>query len=334
MSEEVVPLGIVIPVRNEAVALPGLLASLAEQQAFRSVRCLALVDGRSEDNSRAIIASWHSRLPALRLIDNPRRITPVAFNLGIQECLRAGAEVVLLSGAHSCLALDYIQELQTALKVKEADIIGAVHDYPKPRTLFDRAVQAYSESRFGRRLGFLSKLKEPTETGIAFHPAIGRQVFERIGYFDESLVRNQDNDFESRARAAGFKIVTNPHLRYTYIPRGSLGRLLHQMYGNGVGVGRRPRAHSFRHLAPALLWANFILSAIVGALLGWPWYWWGVAGGALYLFFLGGETVMWLPRIGLSLLWLPLLFIIGHAAYAVGTFQSLFMSLWQKVWRR
>jgi glycosyltransferase involved in cell wall biosynthesis len=323
VTEAPVPLGIVIPARNEAATLPRLLASLMSQQDLDSVRCLALVDGCSEDESRAIVASWQPKLPTLRLVDNPQRITPVAFNLGIAACLEAGAEAILLIGAHSWLAAGFLVRLQEVLRRGDADIIGAVHDYPKPASLFDLAVQAFCESRLGRRLGFFSKLETATPTDVAPCPTIRRQVFDRIGFFDESMVRNQDNDFTSRARAAGLRILTNPRLRYTYVPRGSFSRHLRQMRGNGFWVGRRLRVHGLRHFAPAIFWGGLILSTLISLLAGWRWEWVTAAWVVPYLLAIGGATLAWAPRIGTAALWLPLLFIASHAAYALGIFHGV-----------
>jgi succinoglycan biosynthesis protein ExoA len=326
MSRGVVPLGIVIPVRNEATALPKLLQSLASQQATGSICCLALVDGQSEDDSRAIIASWQSRIPALQLIENPERITPVAFNLGIEASMEAGAEAVLLIGAHSWLAADFLQQLQEALRTLESPILGAVHDYPPATSRFQRAMQAFSESRMGRRLVAFSQLKKATETDVAFCPTIRRQVFDRIGLFDERMVRNQDNDFTTRARAAGFQIVTDPHLRYTYVPRGSFPQLLRQMRGNGLWVGRRPASHGLRHLAPALFWSGLIASSLVSLLSGGPWGWLVAVWGIPYLLVVAGAALAWARRIGSAALWLPVMFTAGHAAYALGTYVGLLTS--------
>ena len=323
MIEETMPLGIVIPVRNEAATLPQLLASLVSQKGLGSVRCLAVVDGRSQDDSRAIIASWQSQLPVLRLIDNPQRITPVAFNLGIAACLEAGAEAILLTGAHSWLAADFLARLQEILIKNDADIIGAVHDYPEPTCVFERAMQAFSESQLGRRLRFLSRLKSATPTDIAPCPTIRRQVFDRIGFFDETMVRNQDNDFTTRARVEGCRILTDPRLRYTYLPRGNFWQHLRQMHGNGFWVGRRLEVHGFRHFAPAIFWGGLILSVFFSFLARWRWEWVIGAWVAPYFLAIGGSTLSWAPRIGIAVLWLPLLFIAGHAAYALGTFQGM-----------
>ena len=316
-------LGLVIAVRNEARWLDALFQSLRDQEGIDGVRCIAVVDGRSEDNSREIIAGWTSRLPAVRLLDNPARIAPVAFNIGIRACLEAGAETVVLVSAHSALHDGFLSQLNAILERTDAGIVGCIHDFPPAADAFERASQAFAESRLGRRLGDFSRLTGLEETPIAFCPAIRRAVFERIGFYDETMVRNQDIEFTTRARAAGFRIMTSPRLKTRYAPPNSWGRLVRQMYGNGVWVGRRLSAHGLRHLAPALFFGALLACAIAAAVVGPPWAAITGALGGVYLLAVAAATLVWLPKAGGAALWLPLMFVGSHAAYAAGTFRGL-----------
>jgi len=326
MIQETIPIGIVIPVHNESAALPKLISSLVDQLSLDSACCMAFVDGCSEDDSRSIIAAYQTKLPMLRLIDNPRRITPVAFNLGIAACLEAGAEAVLLFGAHGWLESEFLSKLQQILRSTDADIIGAVHRYPKPACRFETAVQAFSESRLGRRLNFFSKLKAPTPTNIAFSPTIRRRVFERIGFFDETMIRNQDNDFTSRARAAGLRIVTDPGLHHIYVPRKTFSQQLRQLYNNGYWGGRRLKVVGVKQFAPAIFWGGLILSMVLGLVVGGHWQWIIYAWATPYILAVVATTLVWAFRIGPASIWLPALFAGGHAVFALGTFKALLES--------
>jgi hypothetical protein len=318
-----VRLGVVIAVRNEGRWLEGLLTSLEAQKGLDSVCCVAGVDGRSDDDSRAILVAWQQRLPMLRILDNEAQIAPIAFNIGIRACLEAGAEVVLLVSGHSALDGSYFAGLQDLLAASDASIIGCVHNYPVAATSFERASQAFAESRLGRRLGSFSRLTTPRETDIAFCPAIRREVFERIGLFDETMVRNQDIDFTTRAKMAGFRIITAPTLKSTYSPPTTLLRLLRQMYGNGVWVGRRVTAHGLRHLAPALFSAAALATLLLPLLAGKTWWWVPAGLTGAYLLVVAGATMAWFPKIGRGVRWLPLVFLGAHGVYAAGTFRGL-----------
>jgi GT2 family glycosyltransferase len=316
-------LGIVVAVRNEALWIGELLASIGRQEGLQDVCCIAAVDGRSEDDSRAILEEWKTRLPTLRVLDNERRIAPVGFNLGIRACLSAGAEVVLLVSGHSRLHDGFFNEVQRVLGTDDAAVVGCVLDYPPPASAFEWATQSFVESRLGRRMGAYSRLDDVTETEIATFPAIRRQVFDRVGFFDETMIRNQDIDFTSRARRGGFRVVTAPRLRCQYSPPTSLKRLLRQMYGNGVWVGRRLSAHGARHLAPAVFYGTLLAASILAVLLGRPWTFVIVALAGSYLLAILLAVLTWVPRARMGAAWLLLAFLGGHAAYALGTFQGL-----------
>jgi glycosyltransferase involved in cell wall biosynthesis len=318
-----VPLGIVIAVRNEERWLDELFESLVQQADLGSVVCIAVVDGRSEDNSRVIVRNWIARLPMLRLLENAARIAPVAFNIGIRACRDAGADVVLMLSGHGSLHSGFLSGLQEVLASDDAAIVGCVHDFPTPVSSFERASQAFAESRLGRRLRSFSRLKGLTETDLAMCPAIRAEVFDSVGLFDETMVRNQDIDFQVRARAAGFRIVTAPQLKSRYSPPTSLGRLLRQMYGNGLWVGYRVSSHQIRHLVPSAFVGGLVLVAAAAVVEGGIWKWVLAAIGGTYLAALLGATLTWSRKIGRSAVWLPLLFVGSHFLYAAGTFRGV-----------
>jgi GT2 family glycosyltransferase len=316
-------LGIVFGVRNEGKWIEKLLESIRAQEGLESVGCIAAVDGRSEDASRQILESWRDRLPGLCILDNEARIAPVAFNIGIRRCLDAGAEAVLLLSGHSSLEPGYLVETQRLLADTESAIAGCVLRYPAPTTAFEKASQAFVESRLGRRQGSYSRLKAPAETEIATFPVIRREVFDRVGLFDETMVRNQDIEFTTRARAAGFSVVTSPGLRCRYSPPGTWRRLVAQMYGNGLWVGKRLAAHGLRHFAPALFFGALAAAAILALLLGGVWTWILLGLAAAYLGGIGIASLAWLPRANSGVLLLPLLFAASHGAYAIGTVRGI-----------
>jgi succinoglycan biosynthesis protein ExoA len=97
--------------------------------------------------------------------------------------------------------------------------------------------------------------------------AFRREVFERVGLFDESLVRNQDYELNYRIREAGGRVFCTPAIESRYHARSSLGALWRQYFEYGFWKARvirlHPRSTRWRHLvAPA-----FVLAAAGSALL-------------------------------------------------------------------
>lgn len=325
MKHSEVQVGLVIPFRNEAANLPTLLNNLQNQEKIHSLCCIAMVDGNSSDNSWGIVSQWKEKLPNIKLISNPKQITPIGFNLGIKECLKAGAEAILISGAHGWLNSGYLVDMYNLLNQIDADIIGSVHRYPEAKSQFDLAIRAFSESKFGRGLSSISAIKEITNTKIAFNPIIRKHVFEVIGFFDETLERNQDNDFTTRAINAKFSIMTAPNLIYTYIPRNTITGFLKQMYGNGYGVGTRILSHSIKHFIPFIFYSFLLLLLALGYIIQKPLIFLLLA--LPYLFMAVMETINWMINYRKLLLWLPLLFISSHFVYAFGTITGIVHSV-------
>jgi len=259
----------------------------------------------------------------LRVLDNEKKIAPVGFNIGIRACLASGADAILLVSGHSRLHSGFLVEAQRVLDAEGACVVGCVLDYPPAASRFERAAQAFVESRLGRRMRSYSRLKGVAKTEIATFPTIHRQVFDRIGLFDETMVRNQDIEFTARARDAGFGVFTSPDLKCRYSPPVTFSHLLRQMYGNGLWVGRRVGAHGARHLAPALFFGSLLAAAALALAVGGSWTIVFSALAGLYLAGIALETATWCRRIGLGAAWLFLSFLGGHAAYALGTFRGL-----------
>jgi GT2 family glycosyltransferase len=101
-------------------------------------------------------------------------------------------------------------------------------------------------------------------------------VFERIGVFDEELVRCQDDEFNYRLRKHGGKLYLSPNIKSFYYPRTNLERLWRQYFQYGVWKIRvlqmHPTVMQARQFAPvALVLALFIpgLAAPFLALARW-----------------------------------------------------------------
>jgi GT2 family glycosyltransferase len=94
-----------------------------------------------------------------------------------------------------------------------------------------------------------------------------RRVFEEIGLFDEELVRDQDDEFNYRLRAAGGKILLSPAIKSDYTVRSSPSDLWRQYYQYGFWKVRVLQKHrrqmSPRQFVPPVLVLSLIASAIL-----------------------------------------------------------------------
>jgi succinoglycan biosynthesis protein ExoA len=243
---------VIIPMLNEAPHLEHLVDDLAAQDFSGDLEVL-VADGGSTDGSVDVLRAAADRagLP-VTIIDNPARwISP-----GLNACIRAATgDLIVRVDCHTRYPADYVRRLGVAAEEEtSAWSLGGVI-VPIGRTPTERAVACATASPFGgiawsRHDGSDKRVEVDTFAFGAFRP----EAFRLAGLFDESLVRNQDDDLNFRFRRAGGKVVLDPTVRSYYIPRGSLRAAFRQYYGYGlwkVAVMRKHRRIvSIRSLAP------------------------------------------------------------------------------------
>jgi hypothetical protein len=157
-----------------------------------------------------------------------------------------------------------------------------------------------------------------------------------IGLFDETLVRNQDDELNLRLIRAGGTIWQSPRIRSWYRPRNSLSALFRQYFQYGfwkVAVIRKHRLPaSWRHLAPgAFVLTNLTLP--LAAPLAWGlgatsfarWLGWGwVVQAAAYTVLLLSASAATAAKRGWDLLpVLPAVFAVYHVSYGLGFLAGL-----------
>jgi succinoglycan biosynthesis protein ExoA len=261
---------IVVAMRNEEEFIAKCLDSLAAQDYPHERLEVLVVDGRSTDRSREIVSSMRGRVPHLRLLDNEKIVSPAAFNIGIRE---ARGEVVIIISAHSYLAPDYVSRCVGYLHHTGADCVGGpIETVGESHTARAIALAMSSPFGVGDAVFRYSEQEQYVDT-LAFG-AYRREVFERVGLFDEELVGSEDDEFNYRLRSGGGKLFLTPAIRSFYHGRSSLRDLCGQYFRYGRGKVRVMRRHPseirLRHLIPSV----FVLSLIGSAALGLfsPWF--------------------------------------------------------------
>ena len=238
--------------RNEAAHIAGSLESLAAQDVGVDDFEVVVVDGDSTDGSPEIVEEWARSNRNVRLRRNPSRTTPFGLNEGIRH---ARANVIVILGAHATVASDFIRENLRALDRSQADAVGGAMEAVGTDPFAAAAATAIA-SRFG--VGAIA-FRQSTQEGFvdtAAFAAYRRHVFERIGLFDEELVRDQDDELNYRLRAGGGRIFLTPRIRSRYVARSSPARLWRQYFGYGLWKVRVLQKHPLtmqpRHFVPAL----------------------------------------------------------------------------------
>ena len=154
-----------------------------------------------------------------------------------------------------------------------------------------------------------------------------REVYDRVGFYDERLRRTEDNDMHYRMRKAGYRFYFSPDIVSWHAARKTLRGQLSQKWGNGYWIGRtmriQPRCFAPRHLVPALFVLALIALLLLLPLCRWPLLTMLTLYGALDLFF-AAKSALEAPRGKLlTFICLPFLFPVVHIVYGAGTLCGL-----------
>lgn len=258
---------VIVPCRNERDAIRPCLDSILRQDLGQLEMEVIVADGRSDDGTRERLAEWARKEPRLRVVDNPQGIVSTGLNRAIAE---AKGEVIIRMDAHTAYAPTYIRECVAALEGSGADCVGGPW-LAEGKGYVSRAVAAAFQCPLvvGGARGHRPEYEGEVDT--VYLGCWRRAAFSRYGWFDEELVRNQDDELSLRIRQGGGRIHQSPRIQSRYTPRDSLGRLFRQYAQYGYWKVRVMRKHgrpaSWRHLAPGALVAGMV---VLGA-LAWVW---------------------------------------------------------------
>ena len=283
-------ISVICPIYNEEKYIGRCIESIMQQDYPKEDMEVLFVDGMSKDRTREIIASYQSKCPYLRVLDNPHQIVPPAMNIGIRE---AKGDIIVRLDAHAFFPENYFSELVKNLKELNADNVGGVcRTLPVNETVVCKCIANVLSSSFGMgnshfRVGAKGVMQVDTVPFGCFH----RELFDKIGYFDEELIRNQDDEFNGRIVKNGGKIFLLPQLVIDYFARDTIGKVYKMFYQYGLFkplVNKKLGSPAtIRQFFPLV----FVLGLIVGPFFGFISPWFLVAYMAVLLAYFGIATM-------------------------------------------
>jgi glycosyltransferase involved in cell wall biosynthesis len=263
---------VVVPCRNEARYISACLDSILATAYPLDRLEILVIDGRSTDGTRKIVAEYTAKQPLIRLLDNPQRAVPTALNIGIQA---ATGEIIARMDAHVVYPPEYLPRLVQGLQEHQVDNVGAcMVNLPADGTATAQAIAIALGHRFGvGNARFRLGAREPVLVDTVPFGCDRRDVFSRIGLFDEEMVRNQDDEFNSRLIKNGGKVMLLPDVVCYYYTRGSYAKLARMYYQYGafkpLAARKAGRIMTARQLVPAAF-VTTLGAALVTALFWKP----------------------------------------------------------------
>jgi hypothetical protein len=265
----------------------------------------------------------------LQVLDNPAGWV----SQGLNTCIgKARGDLIVRVDCHSRFPSDYLRLCAETSEATGADNVGGT-PIAKGRTPTERAVAAAMDSPFGgigwsRNQSAAGPVETDTVTFGAFRP----DAFRRFGLFDESLRRNQDDEFNLRLRLGGGRIVLEPSIKLEYIPRGRLRAVFRQYFEYGrwkVPVMRKHRrVLGLRSLAP-VVFVVWLVALLTTAPFWRPAAWALVLTATTYCGLAVGFGVASLRRRHESLVLLPRVvagYFVFHTGYGVGMLRGFLPS--------
>ncbi len=256
---------VIMPVLNEEHHLADSVTAILASEYTGPIE-VVLALGPSQDETDKVAHELAATNPRITLVDNPSGRTSAGLNAAIEA---ARHDIIIRVDGHALIPADYVATAVRTLEDTGADNVGGIMG-AEGDSDFERAVAAAMTSWFG--VG-----------GAAFHigghagPALTvylgcfqRSALERVGGFDESMVRAQDWELNHRIRATGGEVWFTPELHVTYRPRSSVKALARQYFQYGrwrreVTI-RHPETISVRYLAAPATVAGVAIGAVIGVI--------------------------------------------------------------------
>lgn len=309
-------IAVVIPVRNGARLLPDCLEAVFGQTLVPDA--VIVVVGASSDATRQVVDSLaHGRV---RVLDNPAGDRASGINAALELI---DSDLVAMVDAQSRLAPNYLEAAAKVLEDSEIAVAGGPMR-PVGAGAIGQGLAAALRSPFGvgdSQFHFEGSARDVDSVYLGVYR---RSALDQVGRYNTALLRTEDDDLNSRLRAAGFRIRLDPAIRSTYRCREAIPEIWRQYFGYGYWkvalAAIRPNAIRPRHFVPMAFLAVGVIGVVIG-LAGW----W-VPLLVLVAAWLAGAAVaaVTAPADGVGArLMLPLVAITMHSAYGAGTLLGL-----------
>lgn len=253
---------IIIPCWNEEKFITKCLDSILAQDFPKEKLEVLVIDGISEDKTKEIVKEFIKKYPFIKLLENPKKFTPIGLNIGIKE---AKGDIIIRMDAHAEYEKNYISQCLKYLKECKADNVGGViKTLPSKDNIWAKAIAIVLSHPFGAGNSFFRiGSKKPKWVDTVFGGCYRKEIFKKIGFFNERLIRSQDIEFNQRLRKSGGKILLVPDIKSYYYPQSNFNDFLKHNFNDGIwtiyplkfGI----KFFSWRHLVPLA----FILTLII-----------------------------------------------------------------------
>lgn len=318
---------------NAEKTLPHLFSDLSQQDYPHHMIEVVLVDSVSSDKTKHLMQEFADNNDFLRVLikDNPGRTLPCGWNVALNNLK---GDIVLRVDAHTSFPKDFVSKNIRCIKSGKDICGGKVISLQMERNSWQDLMLSAENSMFGGSFALFRRSEKARYTSTLAFAAYRKEVFDKVGYYNENLARTEDNEMHYRMRQVGYKFYLNPAIVSYRFSRSALKKLLKQKYMNGYWIGLTmgicPKCFSLFHFAPLL----FIVAILISTLLAFGGYTiWAVLLWSVYgiMNLLMSVFTVAKDKINIYSLLLPFVFFLLHISYGAGTLVGLIkMPFWRK----
>jgi succinoglycan biosynthesis protein ExoA len=319
---------VIIPCYNEEARISNLLAAIHAQTYAREQIEVIIADGCSSDQTRARIDAFSKSYPDLqiRVVENPRRNIPASLNLAIRASL---GDIIVRIDAHSEPYPDYIERCVAALTSDLAENVGGIWEIQAgAQTWMAQSIARAASLPIAVGDAMYRYASKPAYVETVPFGAFKRELLALIGFYDETLLTNEDYEFNNRILKSGGRVWLDPEIRSKYYARASLAELARQYWRYGYWkwkmLRRYPKTLRWRQALPPIFILSLILTTSLAILLRSLWVI-PVAEIAIYLLILLAASLKISHREGKSffLIGIPLSIATMHFSWGMGLLWSI-----------
>ena len=319
-------LSVCIIAYNEENFLPRLLEDIKKQEYPHEFTEVVLIDGMSEDKTKAIMEAFKTEdnvFYNVQVLDNPARIQAAGWNVAIKNFT---GDVLSRIDAHTHIPSDFSRKVMADIEQGENVVGGKRPCLVESDSKWSKMLLSTENALFGSSINSSRRSESKTYIKTMFHASYRREVFDKVGLFNEKLIRTEDNEMHYRIRQAGFRLLYDPEIISYQYARSSLKRMIKQKFGNGYWIGLTvkvcPGCLSLYHFIPFVFVLAIIATSVIAA-SGFPWL--SLLMWTLYWLFAFVSMVIAMINDGFSfaMLLMPFIFLILHVSYGIGTIAGL-----------
>ena len=318
---------------NEENYLPAIFESLVHQTYPHKQIEIVLINAMSTDRTRSLMNKFQEKYQhefyAIKIFDNPKKTLNTGLNLGFKY---SDGDCYLKIDAHSHIPEDFIENNVDVIERGERVCGGRRPTIVETDDELAKTLHIVEESALGSSIANYRKGDESRYVDSVFQGMYHKEVIEKVGYFDEKLVRTEDNEFHYRIRKNGFKIWYDTSIESFQYIRPTYSKMLKQKYGNGYWIGLTSHVCreclSLFHFVPGIFVSTLLTTILISGISALPFF----LLVSIYLLAIIGLSVFEIMThpFHVTRLLIPFMMVSVHISYGIGTIRGWIEGFWWK----